>query len=331
MKYIAPIYQNCLYKAVGKHCLVLIFLLMACHTAVQAKDADLFLKVEIGCGDTEGHDKSAGLLGKSRRDFYTGEYLTYDVLLYTTLDNVAKVQQVVVPDFNSLTVLNGAVSNRGAIRTESVKGMQYKVYLIERYFIKSDKSGRYNIAGGEYAVSLAERQQYNDFFWGPTYRTVYKERRVESDGMKISIKALPEAKDGFDFSGAVGEFEIESWLPKGGIYTDKEAIMMIRISGFGDLANAKVPAVIKAFGKYASFKSMSRTEQVVQRDGRYYSEMILECRFLPKSSDGEIGSISFCYFDTETGKYRVIESDVLKWHDNNMEKDTELVPEVYGV
>lgn len=302
--------SKCIYTALRFLCLLGI--VASWHVTVQASRDGMFLRTQC---EPKG---------------YVGEYMTYDVLLYTLEENVARVQIAEPPQMSGLKSLRASTSDTRP-RTERIKGETYHVYLIDRYLLTASDAGKYRIDGGKYIFAVGHRERYQDYFWGEMSRMVYEDVALKAPECKIQFRAVPDLSNDLEYSGAVGDFKIESWLPEGGIYTDKDAIMMIRISGYGNLSDAKAPKISRIFGHSGTFTSMERQEQTAQRDGRYFSEMILECHFTPKSSDGEIAPVKFTYFDTERGEKVTIETAPLQWHDNNLHRDTHSVPEVFGV
>lgn len=253
---------------------------------------DIFIKVEM---PDEG---------------YVGQALKYDVLLYSSIE-LADANIVRSPNFGGMSATSGQTSGRPT--TITIKHKNYYRYNIGKVFLKPSEAGTYKILGGDYEVYVAHQVVTNDFFFGPTRRTQYEKFNVHAPDTKIKIKNLP-TKVPENFSGAVGSFEVISWLPPGHINADKDALAIVKISGNGFLSEAEVPSIKSLFGKDARMKEIRRSDNVTQKEGDLNAEIILECTFIPHSTEGELGAISFTFFDPEKGKFRTVTTEPLIWN-----------------
>lgn len=231
-----------------------------------------------------------------------GERLIYEVVLFTPNPEVAGVESVYAPDFSGLPNTQSSADTR--LEETVVDGQPYFSAVIDRYFLGVNQKGKYTIKGGAYKVGLNRRVRVNDPFWGPMVENEVDVFTLQSPDMKVQATALPEKGRPDDFSGAIGNYEVTAYLPEGIIRAGEDATLIISISGFGDLTDAALPDIRKAFPEDLQFKSMTDNRSHYVKDGRLGSEIEIECTFTPhKEGCYDVKGIDFNFFNSETGQY----------------------------
>lgn len=260
------------------------------------------------------------------RSCFVGETVTLTVTLISDTPDIANVSLSSEPDYSAASaVVPGRVS--GNPQEVEKRGKRSYRWTIARYFVTFDHPGKVKVGEARYIAYQPVRQVVDDLFWGPQTRVSYREIPAECKGVEINVKALPEKGRPENFSGAVGDFDIEGWFPPGQIYVGSEAVAVIEVTGFGSLKGVAVPDISKAFRNGCRLRGAESSDEISQRDGRLHSTLRLTCSFIPEDPDGEISEIPFCYFDTRTGQYRTVTTNILKWTEGDREPKRRLNPE----
>ena len=258
------------------------------------------------------------------KEGYVGQPLEYRVMLASTSRNIADVRVASWPNISlGCNVVKGAVNNQKPVEKKE-KGKTWYVWTVMRNFIIPEKEGKFEIGEGEYVVFVPFERIVNDFFWGARRMVDYDEIIAKSGKASFKVSNLPEKGRPQDFSGCVGNFTIEGWFPPGEIRVGKEAIVVFRISGFGSLENLKLPNIARSFTDGCSLREIDQNENISQKNGRFFSEVTLTCRFTPETADGEIKPIEIVFFNPDTKKYETVGSEPLKW--NNIKTPSTKTP-----
>ena len=114
---------------------------------------------------------------------------------------------------------------------------------------------------------------------------------------------------------------MQGWFPPGEILIGNDAIVVLKIEGFGNLENLKIPNVAKSFVNGCSLVNIEQNDAVSQRNGRLYSEVTLTCTFIPQTDDGEIDPVNFVFFNPEKKKYETVSSKPMKWNINHKKEN----------
>lgn len=247
---------------------------------------------------------------------FVGESIVYDVFFYCTSSEVSDLQLNVSPGFGTLQTITGTSSNKN-VPVVKKKGKSYYKWNAGRYFIIPDKAGSFTITGGKYVAYIPHERVVRDPWWGLRRVVDYEKISIVSEDKKIKFRPLPDVSNRLDFSGAVGEYSVVAWLPPGKISKDSEALAIIKVSGFGYLKDVEFPGLKDVFTGDSRLKKIERKEEITQRDGKLYSEIIFECSFIPLVEKGEIEEFSFCFFDTKSGKYRTVVTEPQPWNNED--------------
>lgn len=205
------------------------------------------------------------------------------------------------------------VENAGPAYKKEINGKSYFCFPLESYMASFATKGNYEISEGPYEIGVSFPVIYNDPFWGRMRSSEVKTYNVDVKNCSVKVKSLPNPPSGFSYSGSIGNFTIETVLPKGNIYVNEEAIAYIIIKGKGTISSSSLPEYRSAFENGLTLKSISESRGEYFEQGQLVSELRLECSFIPNESVNiEIGSISFGYFDPFAGKYKTAVSEPVK-------------------
>ncbi|MDE7380551.1 MAG: hypothetical protein K2N03_00295 [Muribaculaceae bacterium] len=247
---------------------------------------------------------------------YVGETLTYNINLYSTSQEISDITETRPFGVSDFKMIKGNVERLSDNKVK-VKGKQYYKWNIGRYFIIPEKKGYFTVKGGEYEVFFPVVKIVEDPWWGRRKSVVYDSFVLKAPDKKIKISPLPTNIKGENFSGAVGDFSVVSWLPPGTISKGKEAVAIIKISGNGLLENVEFPSLSQVFAENCKLKSIDRRENLSQENGNLVSEVVLECLFIPTSDKGETSVFQFSFFNPYTKKYQTVSTEPQPWNNSD--------------
>lgn len=245
---------------------------------------------------------------------YENQPVSATVWLYSSSPDISYVNRVGKPSVNG-EPLESYRPFRVPVNTQRkrIKGKDFYAYQIESFVFSIDNKGDHFLSPATYQIGISEPVVVNDPFWGPVTTSRTSKFELSSDNVKIKVRKLPDSPKGSNFSGAVGNFDIKTYIPRGDIFIGEEATAFVVISGPGNIPVSVMPEYRSAFGTNVRLKSVSENRSEKMVDGKLVSELSLEFTFIPESiSDSEIGAMSFGFFNPENEKFVTIRSDVVK-------------------
>lgn len=259
-------------------------------------------------------DKNPKMLMKtelSKTDAYAHEGFYITIWLYISDQRVENIEENLPPALKSGEF--SYISNITPLprrKEVELKGEKYLAVPIKKFVVTLHEAGKYHLNEGKYEVIISNPVIVNDPFFGRIRRTEREKIEISSPAVDFKIRNLPPHKGNVDFSGAVGNFEIETIIPPGDIIIDKDATAIFRIKGSGLLGADILPEYHHAFGDGNKLKSVSDNNDMYFNGEEVISEKNIICNFVPTSFDNcQIGSAEFCYFNPSTGKYHTVRTN----------------------
>lgn len=242
--------------------------------------------------------------------FYEGQPVRCVYVLHSPTPDVSSARILAAPELKkgSPSFLSRLQPDSPGYVNETKNGTEY-CFPIASYILSVPSEGRNAIKKNAFEIDVAYPKMVQDPFWGYV-RTMETETFIlKADEIPFKVKSLPRPPANSSFSGAVGNFKINAILPPGDIIVNEEAVVVVKISGEGFIPDDTMPEYRKAFGENAKLKSVSESRNSFVRDGKLFSELNLECTFIPSvRSEVEIGSIQFDFFNPATGSYSTVSS-----------------------
>lgn len=259
-----------------------------------------------------------------KKSAVVGEALVYEVRLLSSTPQVSDVRVVQAPSFpDGVKVIRGTVGGNRPSRVKE-KGKEWYSWVIARDYVIPESAGKFSVGEGRYVVFLPVDRIVDHGFWGRRRVVEYEEVPVASKSVAFKVSALPSAKgSSLEFAGCVGSFKVEGWFPPGRIVPGSEAYAVFTISGYGSLADLRLPNLYRIFGSGCSLREVEQDERVLQRDGRLFSEVTLTCRFLPEAEEFTVEPLRLRFFNPESGTYYEAASDPLQWTGHPSVKKTD--------
>ena len=252
----------------------------------------------------------------SKTECFVGEPLMAVFKAYSRLD--ANSQVLKRPSLSGFSVIEMVDAYSNEAQVEKYKGENYNVHLIRKVQLFPIQPGTFTIEPAEVESVIHLRR--GDGKSG--LRSFFRRRKDDSSlerqlsfqtpPVEITVSVLPEEGQPEDFSGAVGDFRINVQMDDTAVVARQPSIIKLIISGTGNFplvtepritwspaAEIAGPIVTEQVNKYAFPLSGLKTFRftIVHRDSGVFS----------------IPPVKFSYFDPVSEKYRVAESNELKY------------------
>lgn len=177
---------------------------------------------------------------------------------------------------------------------EVVNGVPYRKALLASHALFPIKPGKFVI--DEYKIKSRVRLGQSGFGFGlgPAY-----EYTRSSDRVNINVRPLPTEGRPKDFTGAVGQFEMQAIVDGNSFPVNQPFSLRVRFEGAGNAKMIELPALDLPAGLEVYD---TKSESKFFKDGRSYKEF--EVLIIPrKEGDLTIPGLSTSFFDPHLKKY----------------------------
>lgn len=254
--------------------------------------------VFIGKGDNKLFLKAS----ISKTTAYEQEALVYTIRLYSSYAGVKYAGATTSPTFDGFVIEESKI-NTIQMDYETYNGKTYAVADIARYIIFPQVTGNLKISGNTYTISVNSHEYYSDSDWGQLTLNRPVSLNVKPNDLVVNIKPLPTPKP-INFSGGVGEFNINSEIKNKQLKTNQAASIIYNISGKGNLKYLKLPDLNNIFPSQLEVYSPSTKENIVVNNDNTTGNISFDYSFMPlEVGEYEIPSIELVYFNPTTEKY----------------------------
>lgn len=234
----------------------------------------------------------------SRTTVYEEEPIECVIKLYTKYQ-IGSFLSVSQPNFDGCLIDEIAVQP-SLNEIEHYNGQNYMTAVLKKVLVFPQKSGQLTFNSGKYDISVVQYERVSGGFFA-TNVPVEKEIHVAPGDLTVNVKPLPSPQPE-GFTGAVGQFTIDSRLSSDALRTNEAATMTITISGIGNIRYVKAPEVDFP----ADFEQYSpRTDIDANVTGNNVrGKLTVEYTFVPQTpGDYTIPPIDFVYFDPDKKEY----------------------------
>lgn len=244
----------------------------------------------------------------SKRTVYKNEPLHVTYKLYTRVPFVDYSFEA-APAFNGFWAQdltrkrNNVQSNR-----ETFNGKVYETYVLGDWLLYPQQAGTLAIEpmGMTVVAQIVVQSRNRDPFFGGGHEVYNVPRKVRSQPMNVTVKPLPAGAPA-GFSGAVGDFRLETVPPDGRLAANSGATYTVRISGSGNLTFVQAPTLTLP-GSFEQY-NVKTTESINASAAGITGYRQFEYPFIARAEgDYEIAPVLFSYFDPVRGEYRTLSS-----------------------
>ena len=185
-------------------------------------------------------------------------------------------------------------------------GEPYRYVVLRKTILYPQKTGKLEIEPLTLSISVDVPSNRRDIFGGRLYTTV--DKTVAAGKKTIDVKPLPEAGKPDDFSGAVGKFDFEVSPSKTHLAATESLSLKVKVNGNGNLKLFDLPKVEmpSSLEQYEPERSENVSTDLTGTHGS-----VTDNYTVVPTQKGKfpIPSVSFSYFNPESGTYNTIHSD----------------------
>lgn len=218
------------------------------------------IKIHVSDNETS-IDNSVFIVAEIDKDkAYLGEQITLTYKLYKNVN--LSIEPFQMPEFSGFWVEELYTPQRVQYRNVTLNGVQYQVANLGQVALFPIPSETHTIPELKVKVQVESRQKKRrrDPFFDPFFDSFFTETKtkiIRSDKKQISITPFPEPKP-FDFSGAVGSFNISAKTDREMGKVNEGLTFTISLKGTGNIGLFSIPEIefpdnIEAFPPTDSF------------------------------------------------------------------------------
>jgi hypothetical protein len=244
-----------------------------------------------------------------------GEAITVSYKLFAKID-IVNFNLLKMPTLNGFWSQDADGSKKLELKREVIDGVQYNTAEIKRTVLFPQRDGTLELdpMEAETVVRLRTKRKsrgydpFEDFFNDPFFGGSYQDYKyvVKSNPVKITVKPLPENAPG-GFSGAVGNFSMESYIDKPETKTNEPVNLKIKITGKGNLklidpVKLQLPQDIETYDPKIS-------DNISVNQNGVSGSRTFEYLLIPRHpGQYKIKPFEFSYYSLEKKKYMVLTS-----------------------
>jgi len=237
----------------------------------------------------------------SQDEIYLGEkvVLTYELYSRYSIENLG---------FTDYTSIDGVVAKEisaDQLKAEYVylDGVRYAKYEVMQLIIDPIRAGTVTIPAFNLQVNVIV-DGFGGALGGLFSRT--RPMYLQTQAQELKVQPLPAAGRPKDFSGIVGELQLEGNYTKQEVQFGDPLSLLVTASGSCNLDSLKklFPGSIPGFAVYETQKHSTETVQ----NNQYYAEKQFEVILVPQQTGLiEVVPVSISYFNPRTGQYEYAE------------------------
>jgi len=236
---------------------------------------------------------------------YQGQQILLTYRIYTrvaiTQYNVTKL-----PDLTGFWNEDITPPKQAQLRQEVLNGVKYNVADLKQVILFPEHAGNITIDpfSTDFVVRLpAPAKDIMDQFFGGAF--VDKKYTTKSAPLVVHVRPLPENGKPPGFTGAVGNFSIESSIDKTSVKANDPLNYKVKVTGAGNIKLLKElnPNFPSDFEKYDPKLTDSITDKAAGVSGyRFYNYLLIP----RKEGDYTIDPLKLSYFNPSTGRYTTL-------------------------
>ena len=241
-----------------------------------------------------------------KKEFYVGELIPVEIKAYIPEEIQASLDDL--PHFTSDGFTLNSLSTKPEQINEVVNGKTYNV-LIWHSALTGVKIGDYPFSlKMPLTVIIPQRMPqdiddiFNDLFRNSMASMgTKKDVTIENSAQTLKVRPLPQANRPADFTGAVGQFDIEASAAPTSVNTGDPITLRLKIAGKGnfDRVSTDMLASDARWKTYSPKSHFEPADSVGFQGAKTFEQPIIP----NDASVSSVPSVSFSYFDPETGQY----------------------------
>ena len=244
----------------------------------------------------------------SKTNVYEQEAILLTYKVYTVLNLTGLLGKM--PDLKGFHTQEVELPRSKTYSLEHYDGRNYKTVLWSQYILFPQQSGKLEIPSITYEGTIAQQIHSDDpfdafFNGGSNYVEVKK--NITTPKLVINVNPLPSGKPA-NFSGAVGEFSINSSINTTELKTNDAVTIKLVISGTGNMKLISTPEV--AFPKDFEVYDPKIDNKFTLTKNGLSGNKVFEYLAIPRHAGTyKIPPIEFSYFDLKTKSYKTLKTE----------------------
>ena len=246
----------------------------------------------------------------SRSSVYKNEPLHVAFKLYTRVPYVNIVPES-APSFNGFWSQDLSDPNSARVGRETYAGKVYETRVLYDYLLYPQQVGSLTIDPVDMTVvaQVVVQSRHADPFFGGGREVFNVPRKVQSQRATVQVKALPAGAPA-SFSGAVGNFTMNTQFPSERIAANSGATVTVKISGTGNLTFVQAPKLPlpTSFEQY----NVKTTESINTSSSGISGYRQFEYPFIARAEGTyDLEPVEFTFFDPQRMQYVTLKSKPL--------------------
>ena len=257
-----------------------------------------------------------------KRSAYLGEQIIAWVKIYTKIQLSGLTQGYKGPEFTGFYKQPVEIPQLTNLEAENVNGEIYYTGTIQKVVLYPQKTGEITIEPFDLGVTIRQQvrsrsRSFFDDFFGPTVQDI--PRSLTSKAVKIRVTPLPPKPQ--SFTGAVGNFSLQSSVDKNTLRTNEALTYKVTIAGKGNIKLVDEPNV--SFPpNIEQFEPKTVVNQTNELSGNKTFEYVLIPRY---AGEYKIPPFEFTYFDPVKGRFIALMSEEYAINVEKGDEDTTAV------
>lgn len=244
----------------------------------------------------------------SKTNVYEQEAILLTYKVYTVLNLTSILGKM--PDLKGFLTQEVELPRSKTFSLEHYNGRNYKTIVWSQYILFPQQSGKLEIPSitfeGVIAQQIHSDDPFDAFFNGGS-NFVEVTKAITTPKLSINVNLLPSGKP-VDFSGAVGDFSINSSINTTELKTNDAVTIKLVISGTGNMKLISTPEV--AFPKDFEVYDPKIDNKFTLTKNGLSGNKVFEYLAIPRHAGTyKIPPIEFSYFDLKTKSYKILKTE----------------------
>lgn len=235
--------------------------------------------------------------------------LTYKVYSAVNLTNLSYPS----PELKGFNIQEVDLPQSKQFELDHYNGRNYNTVVWRQFVLFPQESGELEIPAVDFeaVVAVQNRRNIDPFemmFNGfPGYVNVNKNLR--SNSLKLNVQKLPEGRPA-DFSGAVGDFSINSTISSTDLKTNSEFTLKVIVKGTGNMRLIGNPTM-ELPTEFEAYDPVIENKFRLTSNG-FQGEKVYEYLVTPKANGTyTLPGAKFSFFNPDTKQYQTLESKAI--------------------
>ncbi len=241
----------------------------------------------------------------SKTNPYINEAITVVYKLYVSpKTGVSNSREIESPRYNDFWSQEISTQN-STVQNGTYKGEKYRYIVLRKTVLYPQKTGKLEIEPLKLDVTVDVPTNRRDIFGMQLSRQVH--RTISAGTRTITVKPLPEKGKPADFTGAVGNFNMQVTTTKEELNATDSFEAIVTVSGNGNLKLFELPKITvpNALEVYEPENNDAITTNLRGMQGTRKQSYTIVPQHKGKYP---IPSVSFSYFDLKTETYKTLKS-----------------------